>query len=168
MSKAKSKYAKAIDSSKSTQANSIDYNFNDIYPQSSIGNSEDILENLRDKTYDLDRIKSEELNSNRSGTIGKSRYKKVYKSFRSAIRRGPATNSNTLMNANNKNSIENKNSLFDLDNGYIRMDNSSSLNIFQNGYSYYDNDQDEKDKLDFYKQTSYPFVKQSFTEIGKK
>lgn len=140
VSKAKSKYNKAFDNTKSIQFSSLDYNTNKPFDtHSSLRTKEDLLIDIHNDTYDLEKLKAEEANYKPVNTLGNSRYKKVYKSFRSAIKRNSSS------------------SYTDLNNNNTKQLTSNDFDVFQNEYSY--NDSNQEIELDIFNNNSYPYNK---------
>ena len=129
------------------------------------------------ETYDLERIKLEEMhskmnanNNNSCNTNSNNRYKKIYKSFKSSIRRNSTSSSSSSTSINNgyPNKLATINSNKTNANGYM---GDGGLNVFQNGYGY-DDDNDNYNNNDgflkkngdyFYDHSVYPYAKTTTT-----
>ena len=143
----------------------------------------DQFQNLEDKeeeTYDLERMKDLDRNISNNSSANNSRYKKVYKSFKSAIRRNSsASNTSTASNSSTPNgyalSNSSSNSSSKLNryssclphndlanlNDYYTNDKSlnqvaNDLNVFQNDYSY---DKSNNNSFSSYDYSVYPYAK---------
>lgn len=171
-SKAKSTYNKALDQTTSTctslfssfapldEKNDSYYAAKETPPSGHLMLRKSSLLSQED-TYDLERIKLEEMNSQALYATSGNRYSKVYKSFRSAIRRNSsASNSSSSSSSINDHSklISNSSETYITNHdAHSSKQMSKDLDVFQKGYSY---DYEESDaNLCDYDHSVYPFVK---------
>ena len=197
--KAKSTYNKALDQTTSTCTSlfssftPLDNDANNKYNSSDsyyvAKNGSQAIENVRKKsgsyddkndneeTYDVERIKFEEMSSKMSLNTNSyngntSRYKKIYKSFKSTMRRNSsASNSSssmTSMNNGSKLNTSSPNYFLNSEQNFHDdfMENklgTNGLNVFQNGYGYDDDINEksggEKNENSFYDHSIYPYAK---------
>ena len=182
--KAKSTYNKALDQTTST-CTSLFSSFTPLEDKSAsdsyyVANNFSSMKaeigggGIGEETYDLERIKMEEMSSRNSLNPANtsSRCKKVYKSFKSAIRRNSsASNSSSTSSMNgattnkclagystaNLNDFDSqKSSLTNSDATFSAKLNSKELNVFQNEYGY---DEYGSSKLCDYDHSVYPYAK---------
>jgi hypothetical protein len=173
--KAKSTYNKALDQTTSTCTSLFSsftpldnytnnkYNSSDSYYVSNERKKSNV-DDCNEETYDVERIKFEEMMSNVPNS-NTSRYKKIYKSFKSTMRRNSsASNSSSSTSSMNNSSklttsstspqylLNTEHNLFSdvADNKFT----SNGLNVFQNGYGYNDTNENY-----FYDNSVYPCVK---------
>ena len=177
--KAKSTYNKALDQTTSTctslfssftpldnYTNNNKYNSSDSYYVSSNERKKSNVD--EETTYDVERIKFEEMMSNNvSNSSNTSRYKKIYKSFKSTMRRNSST-SNSSSSTSSMNNSSKLTTLSSTSPQYLLnsehnlysddiVDNkltTNGLNVFQNGYGYNDTNENY-----FYDHSVYPCVK---------
>lgn len=183
--KAKNKYNKAMDQTALTCTNLFtsftpltnssdsyyvknDSNNNTIKKYDTLSSSKELslidqFQNYeQEDTYDLEKIKAEEMNSNNS-TTNNSRYKKVYRSFKSAIRRNSsASNTSTASSSNGStpNGYALSNSSSNSSSKLNRYSSSclpqNDLNVFENDYSY---DKSNNNSFSSYDYSVYPYAK---------